>query len=292
MNPLESEALQAFGVFAEHKNFTAAARVLHLSQPSLHVKIQKLARDLGKDLYTRQGRALVLTPDGVALAEFARRQRIEADRFFSEMSSDQNRPLVLACGRGAFLEVIDRGIASALKAGVEIEFVIDNTMEILKAVEEGNADIAVGVFEPVPAYLAVRTLATYAQCVLVPDDHPLTRRRSVRLRDLNGMALAVPPSRWPQRQRFDEAMAEADVDWQVQVEAQGWDLLVRLAELNVAPALVNEFVSARRGLQKLPIKDLPSVRYSVATRDRPNKFVAELIEHLQHETRGLTARLA
>ena len=45
---LESDALRAFAVFAEHRNFTTAAAALRLSQPSLHVKIRKLADGLGR----------------------------------------------------------------------------------------------------------------------------------------------------------------------------------------------------------------------------------------------------
>lgn len=95
------------------------------------------------------------------------------------------------------------------------------------------------------------------------------------------MALAVPPERWPQRQRFDQAMAASGITWKVCVEAQGWDLLARLAELGVAPAIVNEHEALPAGLRKLPIKDLPSVPYVALTRWKPNKFTAELIGHLR-----------
>lgn len=59
---LQGDALRAFAVFARHRNFTSAAAELLISQPSLHVKINKLARTLGVPLYRRQGRGLVLTP--------------------------------------------------------------------------------------------------------------------------------------------------------------------------------------------------------------------------------------
>lgn len=45
-------ALHAFVVFAEHRNFTRAAR-RPISQPALHVKINKLGAVLGVELYQR-----------------------------------------------------------------------------------------------------------------------------------------------------------------------------------------------------------------------------------------------
>ena len=67
---LEADALRSFAVFAEHRNFTAAAAALHISQPSLHVKIKKLAAALGTELYERDGRRLYLTASGEQLAAF------------------------------------------------------------------------------------------------------------------------------------------------------------------------------------------------------------------------------
>jgi len=69
---VSADALASFVAFAEHLNFTRAAADLHISQPALHVKIRKLAQALGRPLYHRSGRRLVLTADGEAVARFAR----------------------------------------------------------------------------------------------------------------------------------------------------------------------------------------------------------------------------
>lgn len=61
MNPLRADAVHAFGVFADHLSFTAAAEALHLSQPSLHTKVRKLQDALGVPLYERHARGLRLT---------------------------------------------------------------------------------------------------------------------------------------------------------------------------------------------------------------------------------------
>ena len=54
---LQSPWLQAFITFAEHANFTHAAKAMHLSQPALHLQIQRLSEAVGVPLYTRQGAA-------------------------------------------------------------------------------------------------------------------------------------------------------------------------------------------------------------------------------------------
>ncbi|MFZ5890453.1 MAG: LysR family transcriptional regulator [Myxococcota bacterium] len=62
----------AFTEFAEHLNFTRAAKQLHISQPALHVQIRKLSEEVGRPLYRRTGRSLSLTPEGKRLAVFGR----------------------------------------------------------------------------------------------------------------------------------------------------------------------------------------------------------------------------
>jgi hypothetical protein len=52
---LTSDALRRSHRFAEHRNFTTAARRAAAEQPSLHVKIRKLADGLGVELYHGSG---------------------------------------------------------------------------------------------------------------------------------------------------------------------------------------------------------------------------------------------
>jgi len=63
---LDLDALNAFVVFAEKRNFTHAAVEIYISQPSLHIKIKKLADNLGVTLYQRIGKEIRLTEQGEA----------------------------------------------------------------------------------------------------------------------------------------------------------------------------------------------------------------------------------
>ncbi|MER2092573.1 LysR family transcriptional regulator [Saccharopolyspora rectivirgula] len=65
--------VEYFVAVMEHGSVTKAAQALFIAQPSLSQAIRNLERQLGVQLFHRTGRKLVLTEDGKAFAEPARR---------------------------------------------------------------------------------------------------------------------------------------------------------------------------------------------------------------------------
>jgi LysR family cyn operon transcriptional activator len=71
--------LKKFLSVVEHKSFTRAAEVLHVSQPALSMAIQNLEKELGTELIVRDGRNLQLTQHGQVVYESAQRIRQEIE---------------------------------------------------------------------------------------------------------------------------------------------------------------------------------------------------------------------
>ncbi|MFD4197189.1 LysR family transcriptional regulator [Amycolatopsis thermoflava] len=69
---VERRQLEYFVAIVEHGGFTAAAKALHVAQPSLSRSIGKLEHELGVTLFHRVGRHAVLSTAGEALADRAR----------------------------------------------------------------------------------------------------------------------------------------------------------------------------------------------------------------------------
>jgi DNA-binding transcriptional LysR family regulator len=262
---LESDALRAFAVFAAHANFTSAAAELHLSQPSLHAKITKLAARLGVDLYERQGRGLVLTAAGHRLAVLARDSARQVDDFLAELRADDG-PVTLTAGRGAFRWVIGAGIRGLADSGRRLHLLVADRGTALASVLDGRADIAVLAHDRPPDPLRAHELASYAQTLVVPGDHRLARRGSARLADLEGLDLVVPPIGRVHRRNLEHALRDGGVSWRVGAEVDGWDLLLHFVSLGMGAAVVNGCVEPPAGLVSLPVTDLPPVRYWAAWR--------------------------
>ncbi|WP_433008696.1 LysR family transcriptional regulator [Kribbella sp. CA-294648] len=270
LDRLVAEDLETFAVFAKHRNFTHAAGELHVSQPALHARIRKLEQTLGKQLYEKQGRTLLLTETGDQLAAFANDTRSRAAAFLDSLDVLPPRPLVLAAGSGAYLYVIGDVLRRYLDRKLGLRLMTTDSDATLAAVRDGTADVGVTALTIPPEDLDCALLTQYPQVLAVRPDHRLAERRTVRLKDLQGEALVVPPKTRPHRQQLERSLLDAGVDWSVAVEAEGWVLLVHFVRMGIAPAVVNGFVRTPAAVRTIPIKDLPKIRYYLVTRrNRP-----------------------
>ncbi|MCP5468856.1 MAG: LysR family transcriptional regulator [Deltaproteobacteria bacterium] len=65
--------LQYFTTVAKEKHFSRAAKICHVSQPTLSMQIKKLEEELGLQLFEREGKKVVLTYSGKAIFEKAQK---------------------------------------------------------------------------------------------------------------------------------------------------------------------------------------------------------------------------
>jgi DNA-binding transcriptional LysR family regulator len=280
---LEADAVRSFAVFAEHRNFTAAAAALGISQPSLHVKVRKLAAALGTDLYERQGRSLALTPAGEQLAAFAADTSARAREFTAALGGEPS-VLAVAAGRGAIRWVIPGAVRAACRGGRQVRVLTAGRDEALAALGTGHADVAVTGYDPPPRRLRSAQVAAYPQVLMVDSGHVLAGRASVGVADLAGLDLVVPPPGRPHRRSLERALLDAGVPWQAAAEADGWDLLVHLASLGIGATVVNGCVPAPDGMTAVPVTGLPAVRYWAAWRPQREQQAGSFLAFLAPAT--------
>jgi DNA-binding transcriptional LysR family regulator len=278
---VNSEWVRAFVTFAQTLNFTHAAARLHISQPALHVQIRKLGESLGVPLYVRNGRSLVLTAEGRKVLAFGREQEERAARLIDDVrGSPRDTSVVLAAGEGTFLHLLSEPLR-AFQRGKrsKLRVLTCDRDQALSAVQLGEAHLAVTVIDDVPANVISRPVAKVGAAVVLPRNHPLARKRSIAIRDLRDEPLIAPPAGRPLRATLARAWAAADQPWAPAVEATGWELMMRFAELGLGLAIVNDFCSPPRGTVRRPLSGLPSLRYQLLRlRDRQQSPAALALE--------------
>ena len=83
---MDLESLNSFIVLSQYLNYTKAASVLHVTQPTLSKCIVRLERELGKQLIERNNRGVFLTESGCKVLKYAKQMLNQHVAMLDELS--------------------------------------------------------------------------------------------------------------------------------------------------------------------------------------------------------------
>ena len=187
----ELRDLECFLAVADEGNFSRAASILKISQPSLSRRIASLERELGVPLFSRARRQIALTPAGRALAREARavfaetRTAIDVVRAAARGVSGH-----LRIGyRSAFrYRILPQALRMMRERHPDVALTVSGgaSSDMLDEVRARTIDVALVTSPDGPDDLAVEVLKEVPIVVALPAGHRLARRRIVELEDLAG----------------------------------------------------------------------------------------------------------
>jgi DNA-binding transcriptional LysR family regulator len=192
---LDPRLLRAFVVLADTLHFGRAAARLHVTQPTLSQQIRRLEAQLGVTLLERTSRSVALSETGRALLGHARAAVTAAgqvEALAAEYAGGTRGTLLLGFSPGTH-ELAQRLLARLAKALPDVRVVArqDNTGVLAGLVARGELELALG-FCPQPTDgVVAEPLADERAVLAVRDDHPLARRRTVSLAELERCTFAL-----------------------------------------------------------------------------------------------------
>ena len=151
---------RAFLVTAEEGSYSAAAKALGMSQPTLGRQVSALEKELGVALFEKVGKGLSLTPSGQELLEHVR-QMANAASDFSLAATGQSHSIEGSICISASEAMAAYVLAPLMKKlrlhapGLQVEIIASNQASDLRKRE---ADIAIRNFKPDHAELITRKL--------------------------------------------------------------------------------------------------------------------------------------
>ncbi|MEZ5510507.1 MAG: LysR family transcriptional regulator [Gammaproteobacteria bacterium] len=287
---MRSDWLESFLVFSDTLNFTRAAEALHISQPALHVKISKLSEYVGKPLYHKSGRNLLLTAEGQQLQAFARDQSEQAASFLQILRNGSAvQDVCLSAGEGTFLYLLGDAISAFMsRSSHKLRIRTGTQSDVVKDVLSGEAHVGITPLDSVNESLACRPYSEVGQMLVMPAAHPLASKRKVGLKSLNGERLIVPSENRPHRILINRLLMDLKVDWNVSVEVDSWELMLNFVKHGMGLAIVNEYCQIPDELVAKPLPEFPVIQFQLIKRrhasDRwaVNELEAALIEHKDH----------
>src|SRR5579859_3050410 len=210
---MEMRQLRYFVAVGEEQHFGRAARRLRVVQPAISRQIQNLEREIGFQLFERLRRGVIITEAGRVFLDASRRAIEEighATERAKRVANGQSGTL-----RIGFVESISwQGIIpDSLRdfrlhhPDAELQLRSMRTIEQIPALHGGSLDAGFGL--PIADRehgLASLKMGLVGQILAVPNGHPLTKMKQIRLKDLIDIPFVLFP-RWAIPNAYDRLMS-------------------------------------------------------------------------------------
>jgi DNA-binding transcriptional LysR family regulator len=188
---MELRHLRYFAVVAEEQNVTRAAARLRVSQPPLSRQIRDLEEELGVELFRRTAKSLALTEAGKLFLIETRAVLLRVDQAVEAvrtLASHHRGTLHVGYAPSLTVRILPKTLRTFEQAhpGVRVSLHDLSTEECIAQLASGKIDIALTVRPAASRMrgLVFERLAAYPLRCAVPITHPLARKRSVKLSDL------------------------------------------------------------------------------------------------------------
>ena len=266
--------LRSFVAVVDEGTFTDAAIALRTTQASVSRHVAALEAALGARLLQRGGLSVHPTTTGRRVLRHARLVQAEVESLRRAVEDEGEIRVGFAWAAvGAHTAVIQREWARRHPTS-QLAFVTSNNRHA--GVSEGLADVGVVRREPTSPSIAYAVLGHEERVAALPAEHPLARRRTLRMADFAGETVAIDSvtgttvaDLWTPSQAPGTFRRVVDTDEWLTVIAAGQAL-----------GLTSRATSAqyaRVGVTYRSVKDAPKVPvWLIWWKDDPPWFVDEL----------------
>ena len=200
---MELRVLRYFLAVVREESITAAAKSLHLTQPTLSRQLMELEEELGTQLLIRGGRnqKITLTEKGMLLRRRAQELVELADKAQSEMGSDEiavSGDVSIGGGETQGMRLVAKATKQLQQAYPAIRYHLysGNAEDVKERLDKGLLDF--GVFIGLTnldqyEYFSLPTADTWG--LLMQKGDPLAQKRAITPDDLPGLPLLVSRQR-------------------------------------------------------------------------------------------------
>jgi LysR family cys regulon transcriptional activator len=259
-------------------NLTAAAEVLHTSQPALSKQIRELEEELGVQLFVRHGKRYTqMTEAGERILQIATRLLDEADalrKVSREFSEGHAGTLSIAATHTQARYVLPAVLARFREEFPAMQFKLlqGNPEQVAEYVVHGDATFGLAT-ETLDDHPSLDTRAAYAwrHCLIVPPSHPFALLgRQPTLQELAAQPLITYTAQFAGRRGIDAAFAKLGQIPNVVLEAIDSDVIKAYVELGFGVGVIADVAvdtERDRGLVRIDAQGLfPEKTARIASR--------------------------
>ena len=199
---MEIKSLRYFLAVAREENMTKAADILHVTQPTLSKTLKALEYELGKKLFTRHSFSISLTDEGMLLRDRAEDLISMADRIeqeFTTLDDITGGDIYFGLAESYQIRYLAQEIRKLKNRypGLTYHITSGDTEQVTEKLDKGLLDFAVLCEKPnTSKYDYVKFPEADIWGAVMPMDHPLAVKKSVKVKDLIGQPLFCSEQSW------------------------------------------------------------------------------------------------
>jgi DNA-binding transcriptional LysR family regulator len=181
---LDLMRLTVFIHAADSRNFSQAAKELHITQPTVSHHIKALEQDIGKTLFDRGGQKLSLTEAGRLLLPWARklvRESIELQEMMASIEAKIVGQLQIACSTTAGKYILPQfaGRFRARHPEVQIRVLSCTSENVIPRLLEEEANIGVVSYDACGGKLECQEFFVDHIVLIAAPNHPFASAESI-----------------------------------------------------------------------------------------------------------------
>lgn len=240
---MDFRQLRTFSCVAELGSLSKASDTLRVAQPALSVQIKLLEHELRTELFTRNGRGMVLTDAGrLLLARTAGIVR-QIDQIRDDIQSSKGPPsgqVVLGLVPTVSCVLSARFARRCVEKfpGISLRIVESYSGHLVEWLHRGEMDLGILYGRSADLHLNVESLGRDNIVAVGPRGCGLARKKSVDIGWLLRQRLVLPSHSHGLRALIEHAAAQRKIKLDVQLEADSFRVLTSLVEEGLGFALL------------------------------------------------------
>jgi len=297
LNPRQIAAFRALMLTG---SATGAAEMINVTQPAVSRLIRDLQQALGLKLFERRGTRLMPTSEALSLYGEVERSFIGLDRIQEAAAELRTRragvlriAALPALANGFLPRFTGRFLADRPKLDLALFGLVSHS--VVDWVAGGQCDLGFAEASIKHAAITSEAMPTVRMLAVVPHNHRLARRRTLRPGDFEGEAFISLGHSAVSRFRIDAVFADHGVSRIMRVETPLSEIACGLVASGVGLSICDPFTAAEyanRGVVSRPFEPAISFQFAAlyATHRTPPAVAREFIDtfaaHVRTFSRG------
>jgi DNA-binding transcriptional LysR family regulator len=261
---LQDTALRYFLEVVRYGSISKASEHLNVASSAISRQINNLEDIVGTTIFERRPRGMVLSVAGEMLATYARKNALESNRVISNIAAldGLNRGHInISCYEGFAMDFLPRCISNFRKEhdGISFNVHVRSPAEVTRRVIHDDADIGITLnFSPMKNIKVAYQQPSPIFALMHPT-HPLAKKETITLTQLQPYAIALPEVNTTIRQLFDISCSRLNLLFEPVLVSNNIAMLCHFSKfeggIHMAGEISMRHMLATEKLVAIPIRD-------------------------------------